>query len=832
MYKKISLFMAMLLIILSVSPIYAKTTDNQIVITLPENEKEINTRHIEGITVQSENKTDEEKMFSIVMALVDYKERVINYIISDEILDSNDMSKIKAYSKIMPNAYKIKVFAWDNLDDKNTISNIIDLSIANGYIEEEIVRIDELNETIPQWSEYNLPETISVHMNSGSTKVVPVKWNIDKVDTSKNGKVLIEGNVVGYKEEKVVLNLTISSVIKIVSINDIEITIEQNDNFKLSSTVLAGLSSGEQKRFAVKWDKNFVDTSIVGIQNFEGKVQGYDKSINLKLNVTAQNTSDKVQFNNTELEDILKEELGIESILKSDLLKITELNLQYSLIEDSNLEDLKYLKNLKKLDLSFNGHNFDLTPISNLTKLEKLNLFGNSINDISPLENLTTLKELNLVANKISNIDTLKNLVNLKTLKLNSNNIEDFTPTIKYYNNLTDKDFEVTFFTANNENLINHNLKIGQKIILPHAIKLSDGRSEFVNWERNEIKGLSDGVETIKGISDDGEKIYFECTIGDSEEDDRIVEFPDENLEKAIRIAIDKPKGEIYYSDVKNLKQLDAIARGIEDLTGLENLKELEKLGLWSNKIGNSQLVHLKGLTNLKFLDLAANKFTYIPANSFEGMSKLEELVLDENQITEIHKDAFNGLESLTSLLLEENRISNIDCVKKLNKLNTLFIRNNKYISDLTPLANLVNLKELWANDNNISNINALYNLTELEWIELENNKIKDISSLSNCTKITRLKIANNQIKNIDIVSKMTNLEWLEAKNNIISDVKGVAELVNLSILDLSYNKITNIEPLRKLTKLTQLYLKGNDIKDFNPVEDFYYNIKRTDFNL
>ncbi len=832
MYKKISLFMAMLLIILSVSPIYAKAADNQVVITLPENKNEINTRHIESITVQSENKTDEEKMFNVVMALVDYKERVINYIISDEILDSNDISKIKAYSKIMPNAYKIKIFAWDNLDDKNTISNIIDLSIANGYIEEEIVRIDELNETIPQWSEYNLPEIISVNMNSGNDKIVPVKWNIDKVDTSKNGKVVIEGIVIGYKEEKVILNLNISSVIKILFINDIEKTIEQNDNFKLPSSILANLSTGEQKRFSIKWDKDFVDTSIVGMQNFVGKVQGYDKYINLKLNVTAQNTSDKVFFINNELEDILKEELGAECILKSDLLKITDLSLAYSLSENSNLEDLKYFKNLEKLDLSFNGKNFNLTPISNLSKLEDLNLYGNSINDISPLENITSLKKLNLAANRISNIYTLKNLINLKTLKLNSNNIDDFTPTIKYYANLTDKDFKATFFTTNKENIVNYNIEIGQKIILPYAIKLSDGRPAFVNWERNEIKGLSNGVETIKGISEDGEKIYFECTIGDNEEDDKIVEFPDENLEKAIRIAIDKPKGEIYYSDVKNLKQLDAIARGIEDLTGLENLKGLEKLGLWSNKIGNSQLVHLKGLTNLKFLDLAANKFTYIPANSFEGMSKLEELVLDENQITEIHKDAFNGLERLTGLLLEENRISNIDCVKKLDKLNTLFIRNNKYISDLTPMANLVNLKELWANDNNISNIDALYNLTELEWVELENNKIKDISSLSNCTKITKLKIANNQIENIDVVSKMTNLEWLEAKNNIISDIKGVVELVNLSILDLSYNKITNIESLRKLTKLTQLYLKGNNIKDFSPVEDFYYNIKRTDFNL
>ena len=75
---------------------------------------------------------------------------------------------------------------------------------------------------------------------------------------------------------------------------------------------------------------------------------------------------------------------------------ITELNIDWTLYEDLNIEDIKYLKGLETLSLSSYQYNFDLTPLANLTKLNSLNLFGNAINDIRPLERLTNLTKLNL----------------------------------------------------------------------------------------------------------------------------------------------------------------------------------------------------------------------------------------------------------------------------------------------------------------------------------------------------------------------------------------------------------------------------------------------------
>lgn len=613
------------------------------------------------------------------------------------------------------------------------------------------------------------------------------------------------------------------------------------------------MSSGTKANISVKWDVGVVDTNIVGEYIFNGIVDSYENEVKFFLTIKELDLEEVIVFENVEIEDILRDEIGKHDgdISKNDLLEITDLSLAWALWADFNLEDLKHLKNLETLDISFYDYNFDLEPISNSTQLRELNLYGNAIDDISQLQRLTSLTSLNLAVNNISNVDPLKNLTNLKELQLNGNNItdikslsnmlsltklmvngnkiNDYTPTAKYYSDLVTKDFEVTILQADEENTIKYNLNVDDKMALPYGVKLSNGEMVFVDWEQDEIVALDEGTLIIKGtiVGNQGE-IYFEFTIS---EEDRIVIFPDINLEKAVRRAVDKNRGDIYYSDVKNLKELDALARGIKDLTGIENLKGLEWLWLWGNNIDSSQLKHLKSLDNLVFLDLALNNLTYIPANAFDNMTNLQELVLDENNIVEIDKDAFKGLDNLVNLLIEENRISNIDCVRGLPKLESLFMRYNN-ISDISPIVSLSTLDDLWAGYNRISDVTPLDNLTELKWVRLHNNNINDISSLSNLNKVERLDIGDNKITNIDVVANMPNLEWLEARNNEIEDIQGVRDLIGLSILDLKDNRITNIEDLRKLENLTQLYLVGNKITDYSPVADFYDKIKAKDFYL
>ena len=74
--------------------------------------------------------------------------------------------------------------------------------------------------------------------------------------------------------------------------------------------------------------------------------------------------------------------------------------------------------------------------------------------------------------------------------------------------------------------------------------------------------------------------------------------FPDENLEAAIRDALDKPVGEeITVDELANLTTLSAEGNLITDLSGLEYCTNLESLGLGNNNISDiSALVANSGL--------------------------------------------------------------------------------------------------------------------------------------------------------------------------------------------------------------------------------------------
>ena len=58
------------------------------------------------------------------------------------------------------------------------------------------------------------------------------------------------------------------------------------------------------------------------------------------------------------------------------------------------------------------------------------------------------------------------------------------------------------------------------------------------------------------------------------------IEFPDEGLAGAVRLAIDKPVGDILYTDLNGLSSLTAGSSGISDLTGIQCLYNITQSNL------------------------------------------------------------------------------------------------------------------------------------------------------------------------------------------------------------------------------------------------------------
>jgi hypothetical protein len=104
-------------------------------------------------------------------------------------------------------------------------------------------------------------------------------------------------------------------------------------------------------------------------------------------------------------------------------------------------------------------------------------------------------------------------------------------------------------------------------------------------------------------------------------------------------------------------------------------------------------------------------------------------------------------------------------------------------ISDITPLAELTQLKGLFLGSNQIVDISILSGLLQLENLVLGSNKIVDVSPLAGLTQLKRLKLAKNPIQ---------NFESIEHLIDVIPDIDiAVCRLPALSVTERIENKKT-----------------------------------------
>lgn len=101
---------------------------------------------------------------------------------------------------------------------------------------------------------------------------------------------------------------------------------------------------------------------------------------------------------------------------------VESLNLYYSRI--TNITYLKYLNNLKELNLSWIDSLSELRSISELKHLEKLTVsYSPRINDFSIIRFIKSLKYLDFSENRLNIADYIKELLHLETLILSKNNL-------------------------------------------------------------------------------------------------------------------------------------------------------------------------------------------------------------------------------------------------------------------------------------------------------------------------------------------------------------------------------------------------------------------------
>ena len=225
-----------------------------------------------------------------------------------------------------------------------------------------------------------------------------------------------------------------------------------------------------------------------------------------------------------------------------------------------------------------------------------------------------------------------------------------------------------------------------------------------------------------------------------------------------------------------------------------------------------------------------------------EEMKRLREL---GNKGKEIHD--LTGLQfatNLTELQLRSksnNQISNLSPIAGLVKLRELRLDNNPQISDLSPIAGLINLEVLSFSHGNWSNLSPLAGLINLEWLAFDRtpnisdisplaglvnlkfigswgNAISDLSPLAGLTKLEGINFCGGDISDLTPLAGLTGLKELYLARQEISDISLLANLTGLTHLDLHNNDISDISPLAKLTQLKWLELRATNISDISPL--------------
>ena len=410
-------------------------------------------------------------------------------------------------------------------------------------------------------------------------------------------------------------------------------------------------------------------------------------------------------------------------------------NLYMNRVQFKDFTFLQSVKNLKKL----------VAPISNVSTMDVAKNFALEYleiqsADLSGLSDLTNLKHLDISDSEASNLEPLSKLVNLTELYASSNNIEDITPIARLP--------KLVRLILDDNNI--ESLPVLQ---LPNLISMS-----LSNNLLTDIQPLA-SLTSLKELYIEGnditdftplEKLSLEELIKFEEGDRSTSLIKDEELEYAVRKAINKPTGNLTEADLEKLKELTIVQDDINSLEGLQYATNLTSLSLVSTPL--SDVSPIRNLTQLVSLDLSYNKI--------KDLEPLSQLV------------------NLEELNLGQNRIEQIDA-----------------------LANLTKLKNLTLSNNNISKIDSLANLKKLETLSLDQNQIVDVDALGQLLMLKRLELASNQIEDIPF-EHLENMEYLYLDGNPLESIESLSNMPNLKVIYFNETKVEDISVLEGLTTL------------------------------
>jgi insulin-like growth factor-binding protein complex acid labile subunit len=667
-----------------------------------------------------------------------------------------------------------------------------------------------------------------------SNKITNIKFghfihlqNLDELRLDKNEIGSFDPNTFIGLEKLVNLTLSANKVQKIVDgafhglINLTNLDLHLNDINQIGTNVFTDLTNLN----FLNLDSNQIST-LKNVQ-FNSKLEKLSIRFNMMTNLNEINlaslqyliiSNNRIQeiklitlLSNLEYLDLSQNRLiSIKKESFKNLNKLKYLNLSYNKLDlQSEFNNISFFQGqslLEILDLSFNEIKYldkNLT-FQNLTSLKFLSLFKNKLKNLNPFifGFLVNLDELNLGSNSLNSLNwtCFFSLKSLKKLKLNSNQINssDFLKSSKIFlYNLEFLDLE------------GNNISFIEETHFQSYRKLS-----FLNLNSNPIKTVPEkvfnGLFLLKTLKLSNTSILTLSLLSTLEELDisflnaTISNVDQINALEWINLANSSLNCSLKHFIRNSSKYVDFSFKKLDWEVDFKIFKflgsALETLKLSKTNLQNIDQINLKNLINLKYLDLSFNNLSFLSQDSFEYTLNLEYLDLSSNALYEF------------TIVLNKLKYLNLDN-NQINSTNEIL--NDYYSIEIFKMAN--NRLKTYPSFE-LSRVNIQNNETFLE-LDLSQNEIKEIRYFSFI--FGKLILANFDTNNISLIERdaflnCRSLEFLSIADNRLTNLteNNFHFLFSLIQLNLSFNEISFIEKnaFLNLNKLKSLDLNYNKL--------------------
>ncbi|MGF1635996.1 MAG: leucine-rich repeat domain-containing protein [Cyclobacteriaceae bacterium] len=372
----------------------------------------------------------------------------------------------------------------------------------------------------------------------------------------------------------------------------------------------------------------------------------------------------------------------------------------------------------------------ELSALTEIEGLKKLNISHTSVNDLLPLRGLTNLEELYCAATPIEDLNALRYSKGIKVLDLSFTSISDLSP-LENFDKL--------------ERIYLHNTVV-------------------------------DDLEPLSYVSTLRELYLFNSNVSDLTFASELKELRRINFSNTT-VADLKP-----LSGLKELEKLDFENTLVSDLSPLADLQNLTMIVCNRSKVKN--LMPLVGNKALKAIYCEQSQVQREDVVRFLQERPDCEVIFNTEYLVTWWKELPAGWRRSIAGNDAAEVIASKEKIHQLLKKQELDLSGMSDIVNLEPVKLFYGLKKLNCSNTPLKNIDALANQIDLEYLNCNHTLVSDVSPLSKLEKLKVLKMENTKVEQIHQLSLLSQLDSLFMASTLVKDISIINQLPGLLYAD------------------------------------------------